>query len=40
MALLIILSFATSPYVTRCNQMSHAITNDCLCNYFSNLDEV
>jgi hypothetical protein len=36
MALLKILSFATSPYVTRCNQMSHAITND----YFSNLDEV
>jgi hypothetical protein len=38
--LLEIMSFATSPYATMCNQMSPMITNGCLCNYFSNLDEV
>jgi hypothetical protein len=39
-ALLKILPFATRPYAITCKQMSHAITNGCLCNYFSNLDEV
>jgi hypothetical protein len=39
-SLLKIMLFATSSYVTMCNQMSHVITNGCLCNYFSNLDEV
>jgi hypothetical protein len=34
-----IMSFATSPCATTCNQMSPMIINDFLCNYFSNLDE-
>ncbi len=34
-----ILSFVTHPYVTTCNHM-FTTTNGCLCNYFSNLDEV
>jgi hypothetical protein len=35
--LLEIMSFVTNPYATT---MSHVTTNGCLCNYFSNLDEV
>ncbi len=34
------LSFATCPCVTMCKQMLHVTTNGCLCNYFSNFDEV
>jgi hypothetical protein len=39
-SLLEILLFATRPCVTTSNQMSPMIINGCLCNYFSNLDEV
>jgi hypothetical protein len=38
--LLEILSFATHPCATMCNKMSPMTTNGCLCNCFSNLDEV
>jgi hypothetical protein len=38
--LLEILSFVTRPCAIMCNQMLLATTNGCLCNYFSNLDEV
>jgi hypothetical protein len=38
--LLEMLSFATHPCAITCNQMLHVTTNGCLCNYFSNLDDV
>jgi hypothetical protein len=38
--LLEILLFTTHPCATTCNAMSHVIINRCLCEYFSNLDEV
>jgi hypothetical protein len=38
--LLEILLFPIHPCATTCNQMSHAFTNGCLCNYFSKFDEV
>jgi len=38
--LLEILSFAIYPCATTCNQMLPMTINGCLCNYFSNLDEV
>jgi hypothetical protein len=40
LSLLEILSFTTCHYVSTCNQMSPTTRNGCLCNYFSNLDEI
>jgi len=39
-SLLEIMLIATCPCAISCNQMSLATTNGCLCNYFSNFDEV